>query len=147
MRCKPGWRLALPVLALLAGPTIDAPAAPAIDAPAIDAPAIDWAHATLVTVVEVEYRFVPNHLVFRRGLAYRLHVVNRGRELHELTAPAFFKTVRLHNPGALGPDHRQLVVDPGTEKDIYFIPKRAGRYDMRCADHDWAGMTGEITVK
>jgi len=24
---------------------------------------------------------------------------------------------------------------------------RPGRYDTRCADHDWTGMTGEITVK
>ncbi|MGH7044882.1 MAG: hypothetical protein ACREE2_00660 [Stellaceae bacterium] len=142
MRRGPGWRAALLILALLLGPAIGGPAVGASAARAID-----WARARRVTVVEVEYLFLPSHLVFRRGVAYRLHVVNRGREIHELTASVFFKTVLLHNPAALDPDHSQLVVDPGAQKDLYFIPERTGRYDMRCADHDWAGMTGEITVK
>jgi uncharacterized cupredoxin-like copper-binding protein len=112
-----------------------------------EAAAVDWARARLVTVVTVEYRFLPNYLVFRRGIAYRLHVVNRGHELHELTAPAFFQAVELRNPAALNPEHTELVLQPGEQKNLYFIAKRPGHYDMRCADHDWAGMTGDITVK
>ena len=112
-----------------------------------EAGAVDWAKARLVTVVAVEYRFLPEHLVFRRGVAYRLHVVNRGKELHELTASDFFKTAELRNPGALNREQTELVVQPGEEKDLYFVAKRPGRYDMRCADHDWAGMTGDIAVK
>jgi len=111
------------------------------------AKAADWAKARLVTVVTVEYSFRPDHLVFRRGVAYRLHVVNRGHELHELTAPDFFKTIALHNPEALNREHTELALQPGERKDLYFVTKRRGRYDMRCADHDWAGMTGDITVK
>ena len=111
------------------------------------AEAADWAKARLVTVVTVEYRFLPDHLVFRRDVAYRLHVVNRGHELHELTAPDFFKTVELRNPGALNREQTELVLQPGDQKDLYFVAKRPGRYDMRCADHDWAGMTGDIFVK
>ena len=111
------------------------------------AEAADWAKARLVTVVTVEYRFLPDHLVFRRGVAYRLHVVNRGHELHELTAPDFFKTIALRNPEALNREHTELVLQPGEQKDLYFVAKRPGRYDMRCADHDWAGMTGDIFVK
>jgi uncharacterized cupredoxin-like copper-binding protein len=109
--------------------------------------AADWAKARVVPVVTVEYSFLPNHLVFRRGVAYRLHVVNRGHELHELTAPDFFKTVELRNPEALNREHTELVLQPGDQKDLYFVAKRPGRYDMRCADHDWAGMTGDIFVK
>jgi uncharacterized cupredoxin-like copper-binding protein len=109
--------------------------------------AANWAKARLVTVVTVEYRFLPDHLVFRRGVAYRLHVVNRGHELHELTAPDFFKTIEMRNPEVLSPEHTELVLQPGDQKDLYFVAKRPGRYDMRCADHDWAGMTGDITVK
>jgi uncharacterized cupredoxin-like copper-binding protein len=111
------------------------------------AEAADWAKARLVTVVTVEYRFLPDHLVFRRGGAYRLHVVNRGKELHELTAPDFFKTIALRNPEALNREHTELVLQPGEQKDLYFVAKRPGDYDMRCADHDWAGMTGDIFVK
>jgi uncharacterized cupredoxin-like copper-binding protein len=108
---------------------------------------VDWAKARLVTVTTVEYRFVPSHLVLRRGLAYRLHVANRGRELHELTAPAFFKAVELRNPEALNPERTELVLQPGEHTDLYFVATRPGHYDMWCADHDWAGMTGDITVK
>jgi uncharacterized cupredoxin-like copper-binding protein len=108
---------------------------------------VDWAKARLVTVATVEYRFLPEHLVFRRGVAYRLHVVNRGKELHELTAPDFFKAVELRSLGALNREQSELVVQPGEQKDLYFVAKRPGHYDMRCADHDWAGMTGDITVK
>ena len=111
------------------------------------AAAADWTKARLVTVVAVEYRFLPNYLVFRRGIAYRLHVVNRGHELHELTAPAFFQAVELRNPAALNRERTELVLQPGEQKDLYFVAKRSGHYDMRCADHDWAGMTGDITVK
>lgn len=108
---------------------------------------IDWARVRLVTVLAVDYRFVPNHLVFRRGVAYRLHLVNRGKELHELSAPAFFKTLRLRSPAAMASDRSEIVVAPGQQKDLYFVPTRPGRYDMRCPDHDWAGMTGDVTVR
>jgi uncharacterized cupredoxin-like copper-binding protein len=109
--------------------------------------AADWAKARFVTVVTVEYRFLPEHLVFRAGVAYRLHVVNRGHELHELTAPDFFKTAALRNPEPLNREQTELVLQPGEQRDLYFVAKRPGHYDMRCADHDWAGMTGDITVK
>jgi uncharacterized cupredoxin-like copper-binding protein len=108
---------------------------------------VDWPQARLVKVVTVEYRFLPDHLMFRRGVAYRLRVVNRGHELHELTAPLFFETVELRDLEALNREHTEIVLRPGEQKDLYFVAERPGRYDMRCADHDWAGMTGDITVK
>ncbi|MGA8549263.1 MAG: hypothetical protein WB678_03400 [Stellaceae bacterium] len=116
-------------------------------APPAEAARIGWAEARLISVLALDYRFVPNHLVFRRGVAYRLHLINLGKELHELSAPAFFKTVRLRSRAALDPDHTEIVVEPGQRKDLYFVAKRLGRYDMRCPDHDWAGMTGDITVR
>lgn len=106
-----------------------------------------WAAAKRVTVVAVEYRFEPNHLVLRRGVAYRLHLVNRGKELHELTAPKFFRAVEVHNPEVLNTEHTEIVVQPAEEKDFDFIAPRPGRFPMWCADHDWAGMTGDIIVK
>jgi len=107
----------------------------------------DSSKAERVVLVETEYRFAPTRLTFRVGSTYRLHVENRGKELHEFTAPAFLKMVEIVNPEALSPDGTELVVEPGEEKDLDFVPKQAGQFPFYCADHDWAGMTGEIVVK
>ena len=107
----------------------------------------DWSHAQSVTVVASEYQFVPNRLAFRRGVAYRLHVENPGKEMHEFTAPEFFKSATIRNPAALNPDRTEIELSPGAAKDLYFVPRQTGHFPLRCADHDWAGMTGEIVVK
>jgi uncharacterized cupredoxin-like copper-binding protein len=117
----------------------------ALAAPAAAAP--DWSRGPRVTVVAADYRFSPNKLVFKRGVAYRLHIENRGRETHEFHAPAFFKSVELGNPAPLNADKTEILVHPGEAKDLNFVPKKAGRYKLFCPDHDWAGMTGEITVE
>ena len=103
--------------------------------------------ASVVTVVLSEYRFTPSDLTFKRGTPYRLHLENRGRELHEFTAPDFFKAATVANPRVLVQDGREVVLQPGEQKDVELVPERAGRYDLRCADHDWAGMIGEITIE
>ena len=108
---------------------------------------VDWSKAQLVTITAVEYAFEPNHLIFRRDIPYRLRVENHGRELHELTAPKFFNAVELRNPEALNREHTEIVLQPNEEKDLYFVALQPGHYDMWCADHDWAGMTGDITVE
>jgi len=108
---------------------------------------VDWSNARLVTLTAVEYAFQPNHLILRHDIAYRLHVENHGRELHELTAPNFFKAVELRNPEALNREQTEIVLQPNEQKDLYFVTLRPGHYDMWCADHDWAGMTGDITVE
>ena len=108
---------------------------------------VDWSRAQLVTMTTIEYAFEPNHLMLRRDIAYRLHVANHGRELHELTAPDFFKAVELRNPETLNRERTEIVLQPNEQKDLYFVTLRPGHYDMWCADHDWAGMTGDITVK
>jgi uncharacterized cupredoxin-like copper-binding protein len=107
---------------------------------------IDWAKAEPVRVVATEYRFEPDHLRFRRGVPYRLHLDNTGAELHEFTAPAFFRTVTLLNPEALA-DGGDVVLQPKQQKDVFFVPRQPGRYPLACADHDWEGMVGDITVE
>jgi len=108
---------------------------------------VDWSKAQTVNVVAVEYDFKPNHLAFQSGLPYRLHLENRGGEMHELTAPEFFKSVLVKNPDVLAREGTDLVVEPHESKDLFFVPRRPGHYSLICADHDWAGMTGDITVK
>jgi uncharacterized cupredoxin-like copper-binding protein len=117
---------------------------PIASSPAV---AVDWGQAQTVTVVTSEYRFTPNQLTFRRGVPYRLHLKNHGKEMHEFTAPDFIKSVRVRNPKVLNADRTEVGMQPGAAKDFYFVPKAAGHYPLICGDHDWAGMTGGITVE
>jgi len=108
--------------------------------------ALDWSKAQEVTVITVEYAFKPSSLNFHKGVAYRLHLDNQGKEAHEFTAPDFFKTLRLRDAKALNADRTEIVIQPGEQKDLYFVPKQAGAFKLICSDHDWAGMVGDITV-
>ena len=90
-----------------------------------------WSEAKTVTVIATEYGFDPNHLTFRAGARYRLQFENRGKELHEFTAPGFLRAVEIANPEALNPDQTEIVAQPGERKEIYFIPTRAGPYRRR----------------
>ena len=110
-------------------------------------PVTGWGADRVTDVVASEYRFTPNTLTFKRGAPYRLHLVNHGKEVHEFTAPDFFKAVELGNPTVLNADRTEIVLQPGEAKMLRFVAKAAGQYKLRCADHDWAGMTGQITVK
>src|SRR6266702_3192382 len=101
--------------------------------------AVEWDKAQTVAVVTSEYRFSPNQLTFRRGVAYRLHLENHGKELHEFTAPNFIKSLRVRNPKVLNADKTEVEIQPGTSKDFYFVPKVAGHFSLICGDHDWAG--------
>jgi uncharacterized cupredoxin-like copper-binding protein len=100
-----------------------------------------------VDVVIVDYRFIPDHLTFQHGVHYRLHLENHGSETHEFTAPTFFAAATISNPDALSNEHSEVLMQPGNKKDIFLTPRTPGTYDLRCADHDWYGMVGGITVK
>jgi uncharacterized cupredoxin-like copper-binding protein len=122
-------------------------AAVALGMVALAAMATDWSKAQTVTVVTTEYGFEPNRLTFRAGAPYRLHLENRGKELHEFTAPAFLQNAEIRNRDAVNADRTEISIQPGEQKDVYLVPRQPGRYPLACADHDWAGMTGEITVE
>jgi len=108
--------------------------------------AVDWSKAQKVTVATVEYAFQPASLTFHQGVAYRLRVDNKGKEMHEFTAPEFFKAIELRDAKPLNADRIEMVIQPGQHKDLYFVARQPGSYKLRCSDHDWAGMVGDITV-
>lgn len=108
---------------------------------------VDWSRSLPISIVATEYRFSAPTLTLRAGVPYRIRIENRGHELHEFTAPAFLRSVELGNPDVLNADRREVVLRPGEQKDLYLAPRVAGRYPFVCADHDWAGMTGEIVVE
>jgi uncharacterized cupredoxin-like copper-binding protein len=100
-----------------------------------------------VDVIMLDYRFSPDRLTFEHGVHYRLHLENHGKETHEFTAPVFFAAAKLDNPDALNRERTEVLVQPGESADVYFTPGAPGAYDLRCGDHDWAGMVGGITVR
>jgi uncharacterized cupredoxin-like copper-binding protein len=100
-----------------------------------------------LNVVMVDYRFQPDHLTLQHGVPYRLHLENHGKETHEFTAPTFFAASKIDNPDVLNREHSEIVMQPGDVKDLFITPGAPGTYDLRCADHDWNGMTGGITVQ
>jgi uncharacterized cupredoxin-like copper-binding protein len=104
-------------------------------------------NAVTLSVDLVDDKFVPDHLVLRHGVHYRLHLENHGKDTHEFTAPKFFASVTIDNPAALNREHTEVVLQPGESKDVFLTPQRPGTYDLICADHDWDGMTGGITVE
>jgi len=99
-----------------------------------------------IDVTMLDYRFVPDHLSFQHGLHYRLHLVNKGKQTHEFTAPVFFASAKIDNPEVLNREHTEIVMQPGDAKDLLLTPGAPGTYDLRCSDHDWDGMVGGITV-
>jgi uncharacterized cupredoxin-like copper-binding protein len=100
-----------------------------------------------LNVVMVDYRFQPDHLTLQHGVPYRLHLENHGKETHEFTAPTFFAASKIGNPDVLNREHTEIVMQPGDVKDLLITPGPPGKYDLRCADHDWDGMVGGITVQ
>jgi uncharacterized cupredoxin-like copper-binding protein len=98
-------------------------------------------------VVMIDYKFQPDHLTLQHGVPYRLHLENHGKETHEFTAPTFFAASEIDNPDVLNREHTEIVMQPGDVKDLLVTPGPPGKYDLRCADHDWDGMTGGITVQ
>lgn len=107
---------------------------------------VDWSHAQPINVQMIDNKFVPDHLTFQHGVPYRLHLENRGKEMHEFTAPEFLAEAVVRDPGALANGGKDIVVQPGAIADIYLEPRKPGTYPLICADHDWDGMVGEIEV-
>ena len=109
--------------------------------------AVDWSAATAVTVIMTEDRVDPSRLRFRLGVPSRLHLENRGVELHEFTAPAFLTAIEIGNRDVLARDGHEIVLRPKEAKDLYFVTRQAGSCELICADRDAFGMTGEIVVE
>jgi plastocyanin len=99
-----------------------------------------------VTVVMVDDRFQPDHVVFRAGRPTELRLENRGKEMHEFTAPGFLHAATIKDKRALSNGGGDIVVRAGRTVRVTLVPGPAGEYPLECADHDWNGMTGSISV-
>jgi uncharacterized cupredoxin-like copper-binding protein len=105
-----------------------------------------WTKAEPMTVVMVDDRFEPDHLTFHAGKAYALTLENRGKDMHEFTAPEFLKAATVQDSKMLANGGTDVVVQPGKTVRIMLIAPPRGHYELTCADHDWDGMVGTISV-
>lgn len=105
-----------------------------------------WSQAKKLTVIMVDDQFEPDHVIFEAGQAYDLHLENHGKDMHEFTAPAFLKAAIVRDKNKLANGGTDIVVQSGASVDIFLIVPKKGAYDLTCADHDWDGMVGSITV-
>lgn len=99
-----------------------------------------------VTVVMVDNRFQPDHVTFHAGRPTLLRLVNRGKEMHEFTAPEFLHAAKIRDARALSNNGGDIVVQPGRTVQVRLVPEKPGDYKLICADHDWDGMVGSISV-
>jgi uncharacterized cupredoxin-like copper-binding protein len=105
-----------------------------------------WSHAQVVTEVMYDNHFEPDHLTFHSGQPTELRLENHGKDMHEFTAPAFLAAAKLRDRRKLANGGTDIVVQAGKSVRIFLIPGPKGQYDLTCADHDWDGMIGGITV-
>jgi uncharacterized cupredoxin-like copper-binding protein len=106
-----------------------------------------WRNVQPMTVVMVDDSFQPDHLTFQAGKAYELRLENRGKDLHEFTAPEFFHATTVRDKRLLANGGIEVVVQPGKSARVVLLPQVKGEYRLTCADHDWDGMVGRITVE
>ena len=78
-----------------------------------------------INLTMVDYRFTPDHLVFEHDVAYRLHLENHGKELHEFTAPEFLAASIVRQPDLLANGGKEIVVHAG---EVLCIPANMLRH-------------------
>ena len=105
-----------------------------------------WSNARQVVVVMVDNRFQPDHITFQSGKPTELRLENHGKDMHEFTAPTFLRTAVVRDNGLLSNGATDIVVQPGQTVRVRLTPGPAGDYSLTCADHDWDGMIGSISV-
>lgn len=115
---------------------------------------VDWTKIQTFTVSLEEYKFVPDKMNFKTGIPYKLVLKNNGKEKHYYTAPDFFKSIALRkvqtNDGEVKANYLTAIeVYPGKEMEIYFVPLKAGNFELICTieGHSEKGMVGKIIVE
>ena len=115
---------------------------------------VDWSRAETIAVTLSEFKFGPARLSFRRDVPYRLRLRNTGAKDHTFVSASFFKAIAAGKlVSAEGkktvPYLASIAVPPGAEKELFFVPVRAGTFGLTCTLflHETFGMEGEITIR
>jgi uncharacterized cupredoxin-like copper-binding protein len=114
----------------------------------------DWSKMETVSVKLSEYRFTPSTLRFKKGVPYKLEIQNTGTMKHYFVSVPFFKSISTRkvqsSDGEIkAPYFTAIEVFPGKLIDLYFIPIKAGTYNLKCTinGHKELGMVGNIIVE
>lgn len=123
--------------------------AAALPASAGTTPSADWAAAQPVTIELSNFKFTPSTLTLHRGVAYRIHLLNKASGGHNFVAKEFFaqSTVAPEDRGKL--KSGGIGLDGGEAADFRLVPQQAGTYKIRCTHflHSSFGMTGTVVVQ
>ena len=113
----------------------------------------DWSRVETVAVELSEFEFSPATLNFRRGIPYRLRLVNRGQRTHYFVAAGFFRAIAVQKLAAPtgeveAANLKSIALAPGTTKELFFIPVETGEFSIKCTApfHGLFGMVGRIWI-
>lgn len=117
--------------------------------------AADWSKIQTINISLTEYAFSPSSLVLKKGIPYKLEIMNRGTEKHYFVSEGFFKAIATRKlqsnvDGEIkAPYFSAIEVFAGRSLDLYFIPVRKGNYRLQCTieGHAERGMTGQISIE
>ncbi len=97
--------------------------------------------------------FVPNKQTFETDRLYRLVLLNPTSQTHYFSAPGFSDAVSSHKLELEGVEIEgafpEIALKAGTRAAWFFVPARAGSYDLECTfpGHAKAGMTGTLEIR
>lgn len=94
-------------------------------------------------------KLAPETLMLQAGKPYKLFIENRGDLAHALSLPEFSAMIENSSAPAFPYLPGEIEVAAGETVKWFFVPIKAGRYKMSCAEraHAEPGMAGAIVVK
>jgi plastocyanin len=100
-----------------------------------------------ITVRLSNFKYEPEHLQLRVGVAVRLRFINESNGGHDFSAPGFF-SASAYPAGLPPPPEGKIAVLAKGTVEITVVPQRPGTYPVRCTHflHGFFGMTGEVEV-
>lgn len=116
----------------------------------------DWKQMTTIRVDLGDHHYTPEDLRFKAGQAYKLELRNVGEKDHYFTSPEFNKAVAWRKIMVNGQMEAKApyftafeVLKGGGQLDLYFVPVKAGTYEVYCTidDHREKGMEGKLTIE
>ncbi|RMD63539.1 MAG: biphenyl 2,3-dioxygenase [Alphaproteobacteria bacterium] len=100
-----------------------------------------------------ELVFRPNTLTFEAGKLYKLVLHNPSGSKHYFSALRFASSVWTRKVEAGEAEFkgviREIEVKPGGEAEWFFVPVKAGTFELMCTvpGHAEAGMVGKIVIR
>ncbi len=144
------------VAAVIAGLLLAAPAFAAdyVTNAADIVKAADWKAIETVEIAIDEHSYAPETITLKANQPYRLVLKNSGEKKHYFTAAEFYKSIATRKAQSKdaefkAPYFTAIEVAVGGTAELWFVPVKAGSYEVICTidDHQEKGMEGVIVVQ